>query len=203
MINTFSRIVAAGSLALLLGGCTGGSSTYPGTPPPAVAPNVVTTKYTQIERLARPAVKELFERFVDHQVSNAAEPYSDPTLQASIQNFTDALRPPKNGADYGKALAGVLYPDEITVDLSQTGNAAYLAYETGGVTSSTKSTFGGRDVADDVVTISLGAVFGGTLPALKLQPEDNQENQCLSTQNLKQSASQVASGSFPYLPAPH
>jgi hypothetical protein len=192
-------LVLAGTLGLAVAGC-GGGTTRPFTSPTAPPP---TGQYTQIELLARPAVKELFEKFVDHQITNAVEPYNDPTLQGEIQTFTDSLRPPKNGADYGKALAGVLYPNEYTVDLSQTGGAAYLGTETGGATSATKSTFGGRGVADDVIDISLGAVFGNTLSALGLIADDGQENNCLSKENVTQNATQAPGATFPYLAGPH
>jgi hypothetical protein len=192
--------LAVCSVALSLAACAGSNSvnTTPLTPPSAKT-------YTQIEVLSRPAVKELFEKFVDHQTSNTAEPYNDPTLQGEIQSFTDALRPPNAavGSDYGKALASVLYPNEYVVDLSQTGGAAYLGKETGGATSATKSTFGGRAVTDDVIAISLGAVFGHTLSALGVQPEDNEENNCLSAENVAQNATQKPGSTFPYLAAPH
>ena len=190
-------LAASAVLSVGFAGCGGGNNT------PAVTPTPNPTTYQQIELLARPAVKELFEKFVDHQITNAAEPYNDPTLQGEIQTFTDALRPPVGGADYGKALAGVLYPNEYTVDLSQTGAAAYLGKETGGATSSTHSTFGGRAVTDDVINISLGAVFGNTLPSLGLIADDHQENNCLSAQNVPQRASQMPTSTFPYLAAPH
>jgi Domain of unknown function (DUF4331) len=200
MKHTF-QVLAIGALSFGLAACGGGNNVnsvpVPGSP--------AGPKYVQIELLSRPAVKELFEKFVDHQVSNASEPYADTTLQGEIQSFTDALRPPKAsvGSDYGKALAGVLYPNWITADLSQTGGAAYLGNETGGATSTTHSTFGGRSITDDVIAISLGAVFGGTLPALHLQPEDNEENNCLSNDNTPQRASQAQIASFPYLNVPH
>jgi hypothetical protein len=197
-MNQLRYLYAAGALAFAVTGCTGGSTT-PAAPYNAPKGGM----YVQIERLSRPAVKELFEKFVDHQISNAAEPYNDPTLQGEIQSFTDALRPPKNGADYGKTLASVLYPDEYTVDLSQTGGAAYLGNETGGATSATKSTFGGRGVTDDVIDISLGAVFGNTLPTLGLLPDDGQENNCLSKENLAQNPTQAPTATFPYLAGPH
>jgi hypothetical protein len=160
--------------------------------------------YVQIELLSRPAVKEVFETFVDHQVSNAAEPYNDPTLQSQIVGFTDALRPPNAsvGSDYGKALASVLYPNVYLVNLASGGKAAYLGYETNGATGG-GSTFGGRAVTDDVVDISLGALFGNTLAKLGLQPEDNEENTCLSSENLAQAPSQVPTATFPYLAKPH
>jgi len=190
----------AGVAAIALAGCTGSAST-PQAPYSAPAGGM----YVQIERLSRPAVKELFEKFVDHQTSNAVEPYNDPTLQGEIQSFTDALRPPTATTDYGATLAKILYPDEYTVDLSQTGGAAYLGNETGGATSATHSTFGGRGVTDDVIDISLGAVFGNTLstlPPLGLA-DDHEENNCLSKENLAQNATQVPTATFPYLAGPH
>ena len=39
----------------------------PATPAPTAAP----ASFIQIERLSRPAVKEVFEPFQDHQISNA------------------------------------------------------------------------------------------------------------------------------------
>ena len=192
-------VLAIGALGFGLAACGGGNSVNTVPVPPAPG------KYIQIEQLSRPAVKELFEKFVDHQITNAAEPYADTTLQGEIQTFTDALRAPNAtvGSDYGKALAGVLYPNWITADISQTGGAAYLGNETGGATSATHSTFGGRAVTDDVIGISLGAVFGGTLPALHLQPEDNEENNCLSAENVAQDPTQVPTATFPYLHTPH
>jgi hypothetical protein len=188
-------ILALGALSLGLASCGGGNSV-------STKPVPVTTGYTQIEVLSRPAVKELFEKFVDHQTTNAAEPYNDPTLQGEIQTLTDALRPPNTavGSDYGKALAGILYPNEMTADLSQAGVASYLGVETGGATG---GKFGGRALTDDVIDISLGAVFGNTLSALKVQPEDNEENNCISKDNVAMNASQAPSAVFPYLHTPH
>jgi hypothetical protein len=200
------QILAIFALGFGLAAC-GGSSSQPVSIPTGSGSGSGsnTTTYTQIELLARPAVKELFEKFIDHQTTNTTEPYADPTLKLDIQNFTDAARPPNAtaGSDYGKALAGVLFPNWITVDLSQTGAAAYLGNETAGVTSPTQSTFGGRAVIDDVVDISLGAVFGNTLATLHLQPEDNEEDTCLTSDNIGIAASQLPTNAFPYLHGPH
>src|SRR3984885_8664863 len=187
MMKHTLHVLAIGALSFGLAAC-GGSNSVNSVPVPG---SPAGPKYVQIELLARPAVKELFEKFVDHQITNAAEPYADPTLQGEIQSFTDALRPPSAtlGSDYGKVLAAVLYPNWITADVSQTGGAA----------SATKSTFGGRAITDDVIAISLGAVFGHTLPALGLQPEDNEENNCISNDNTPQRASQTPTATFPYL----
>jgi hypothetical protein len=200
------HIIAIAAFGFGLTAC-GGASSQPVAIPTGSGPGsgANTTSYTQIELLARPAVKELFEKFIDHQTTNTVEPYADTTLKQDIQSFTDAARVPNPtvGSDYGKALDGVLYPNWITVDLSQTGAAAYLGNETGGFTSATHSTFGGRAITDDVITISLGAVFGNTLVTLGLQPEDNEENNCLTTDNVLQSATQLPTTTFPYLHAPH
>jgi Domain of unknown function (DUF4331) len=196
------HLLAVGVLGFGLAAC-GGSNAVNTTP--VTGSGGGATQYQQIELLARPAVKELFEKFNDHKVTNAVEPYADTTLQGEIQTLTDALRPPNAtlGTDYGHALASVLYPNWITFDVSQTGGAAYLGNETGGATSATHSTFGGRAVTDDVIDISLGAFFGGTLAALHVQPEDNEENHCLTTDNVAINATQNPTGTFPYLAGPH
>jgi hypothetical protein len=198
MMKIAVYVLAVGALGLGLAACGGGNSVN--TTP--VSGGSTAVKYTQIELLSRPAVKELFEKFVDHQTTNAVEPYADTTLQSEIQGFTDALRPPNAavGSDYGKALASILYPNEMTADLSQTGVASYLGVETGGATG---GKFGGRALSDDVIDISLGAVFGGTLAALKVQPEDNEENHCITTDNVAMNPSQAPVATFPYLHTPH
>jgi hypothetical protein len=190
MTNMKRTLLCAAAL-VGVAGCNSSVSAPSSTLPPAKA-----TQYTQIERLSRPAVKELFERFVDHQTSNAAEPYSDPTLQSSITGFSGAFR---NTAT-ASALGSILYPDEYAVDLSQSGKASYLGVETGGATG---GKFGGRDLADNVIDISLGAVFGNTLSALGVVPDDGQENNCLTSQHVTQKSSQANTGTFPYLSPPH
>ena len=61
----------------------------------------------------------------------------------------------------------------MKADLSQdVTTASYLGYETGGATG---SKWGGRALDDDVVDISLGALFGNTLSALGLIPDDHKE----------------------------
>ena len=202
------------AVAVGLSACNGGSASAPpfnsgstglATPLPT-NPGPSTQSYVQIELLSRPAVKEVFENFVDHKTTNAVEPYAgapaDP-LPGEIKAFENTVRPPNAavGSNYGAALASVLYPNVYSVDLSNTTDkASYLGIETGGATG---GKFGGRDLGDDVVNISLGALFGKTLPALGVQPEDNEENNCLSQENITQGASQAKLGSFPYLANPH
>ena len=213
MKKSIATLAAAGTLCVALAACNGGSVSPPpfnSGPNPFASPlpsnpTVSTQSYVQIELLARPAIKEVFENFVDHKTTNAVEPYAgaaaDP-LPNAIVKFEDTVRPPNAalGTDYGKTLASILYPNEYTVDLSSTDSASYLGVETGGATG---GKFGGRDIGDDVVNISLGALFGKTLSALKVLPDDGEENNCLSTENLSQNASQSKLSSFPYLAPPH
>jgi hypothetical protein len=214
MRNTRIGFVALGALGLALGGCNGGSTSVPqlntgsafATPLPT-NPTTPTGAYVQIELLSRPAIKEAFENFNDHKITNKVEPYAgspaDP-LQAEIKATENTLRPPKTTptgpADYGAALQGILYPNEIAVNLASGDKASYLAVETGGATG---GTFGGRDISDDVINTDLGAAFGTTLSALKVQPDDGQANNCISKQNVAQSPSQQKIASFPYFAPPH
>ena len=87
----------------------------------------------------------------------------------------------------------------MLADLSQTGvKAAYLGAETGGATG---SKFGGRGLNDDVIDISLGAIFGNTIPALKLAPDDGKESKCLTTDNVGPGGHHFTDA-FPYIGAP-
>lgn len=185
--------------ALVLGAASCNStSTGPAPVPPAAA------TYTQVERLARPAVKELFQAFANHDGTNrsdpAAQPLSSQTLYKEIGSFTGQFR----DAAHASTLQAVLIPDEIAADLSQTGTGSYLGVETGGATAADKDTFGGRTLQDDVIDISLGAVFGNTLSALGLIPDDGKEVPCLTTDNVPSAAAaDNVTTTFPYVGTPH
>lgn len=197
-------MTALGALGIGLAACSGnGGNTPTYNQPPTVG---AAKKYVQIERLSRPAIKEVFENFVDHASSNAIEPYQDNLLKTDIKATEDTVRygnpnGPASGPDYGAAFQGILYPDEYAVDLSQ-ASGGFLTYELAGK-------FGGRAPDDDVIGAELGVLFGtavsdGSL-GVTLAPADNKQNNCLSTENL---ASTPASGqamiaSFPYLPTAH
>jgi hypothetical protein len=155
--------------------------------------------YDQIEQLGRPAVKELFEIYDDHDATNHASPYNDPKLKESILDFM--LHVAGRSEKISQTIQAVLYPSEIAADLSQSGNSAYLGVETGGATG---SKFGGRGLTDDIVDISLGAVFGKTIPSLGLATDDNKENGCLTSEHVTsgQGGTQ-ALPDFPYGAPPH
>jgi len=193
-MKTTQRLVLAASIAVLAAtGCSSGP-TASNTPPP-IGPQGNT--YQQIELLSRPAVKELFEQFSNHDATNRSSPYADAVLPGEITTFTNAFRDPA----YGAALKSILTPNEIAVDLSQ-AKAAYLGVETGGATG---GTFGGRSLTDNVIDTSLGVVFGNTLNALKVvATDDGKENNCLITQNVTaDQGGKQSQASFPYLATPH
>lgn len=177
----------------LLAGCGGGGTSPSPTPTPSTAPQ----SFIQTELLARPAVKEAFESFANHDTTNRTEPYNDPTLQASIGSFMTGVAGRSSAT--ASAAQSVLYPNEMQIDTSQTGggSASYLGVETGGATG---SKFGGRALSDDIITISLGAIFGNTFSALGLVPDDNKESPCLMTDNV--SYDKTNTNSFPYVQAP-
>jgi hypothetical protein len=153
--------------------------------------------YAQIERLARPAVKEAFEAFDNHDKTNRSTPTNDPALSDAIVSFTATAA--GRSADTAAVLKAVLTPDEMLADLSQTGvKAAYLGSETGGATG---SKFGGRGLTDNVIDISLGAIFGNTVSALKLAPDDGKESKCLTTDNVGPQGHHFTDA-FPYLGEP-
>ena len=214
MTKRFYGITILAAFGSALAGCSGGSTTLtPFQPhPPGTGGGAV--QYVQIERLSRPAIKEVFEPFQDHQKSNAVEPYQDPTIQADIKGTEDALRPPTTyqgkSSDYGAGLASVLYPDEYSVNLA--GNAPQAGdpdpfFFLGNDLNPAR--FGGRAPNDDVIYLELGSLFGGILPAVGLLPEDNQENTCLSFQNIGgamkpggQDPRKLTTNTFPYLNNP-
>ncbi len=189
-------LVALALAGAVAGGCS--SRSAPLVPAGLQAPAGETTgkpvAYKQIELLSRPAVKEAFELFEDHNKTNRSEPYQDPALQGQIKSFAMMFRSKQTA----ETLQAVLYPNVMKADLSQdTAKAAYLGYETGGATG---SKFGGRALDDDIIDISLGAIFGNTLSALGLIPDDHKEAPCLTTDNVAYDKSNTKT--FPYIQTP-
>lgn len=156
------------------------------------------TVFVQQDRLARPAVNEVLATWADdrHEINNSNQPTQDAgDLQTDVVQFmTNAAGRSQAHAD---VLASILVPDVMVADLSKDGPAAYLGVETGGATG---SLFGGRKPADDVVDISLGAIFGTTLSDLDLVEPDDNEIPSLTSDNVGVKYS--TSDAFPYLRPP-
>lgn len=190
--------------ALILGAASCDSTST--GPAPVRPPSTTTAGYQQVERLARPAIKEATENYADHATTNTVSPESattDAKLASSIHDFATFV-----GRDeaHASTLVKILIPDEIAADLSDTTDtkAAYLGIETGGFTG---SNFGGRSLQDDVIDTDLYAVFGTALSDLKLVPDDGKALPCLVTDNVSaaqgQASDNITPAAFPYVGAPH
>jgi hypothetical protein len=181
----------------------------------------VSGTWTQVERLGRPAIKELFEAFKNHDATNRSTPYDDGLLAISIHDFM--IHSAGRSEAVANAVVKTLIPDEIEADLSASGPARYLAVETNGKSGFPVQVirtvppagidgfkqalgdpyrhFGGRDPRSPVVDLSLGAVFGSLIPKLGLAAEDNRETPCLTSDHTTPAAKHPLSG-FPYIGDP-
>ncbi|HLK56817.1 MAG TPA: DUF4331 family protein [Chthonomonadaceae bacterium] len=192
------------SLAGLLGvaafvGCGGSDNGSASTP----------QVYTQMDRLARPAVNEVLATVAGnrHQINDTDNPTDDATnLKQDIVGFMNF--PAGRDAATQNALASVLVPDVMVADLTQSGPAAYLGVESGGATG---GKFGGRKLTDDVVDIDLGAIFGNTLSALGVVPDDHHELPQYTSDNVdattapkhyQDGSAGFGAAAFPYLGPP-
>ena len=193
-VKNFACSAAALTGVILFAGCSGSSNNNNTTTPTALV------TYTQADRLARPAVNEVFATVANdrHAVNDTDSPSNDKNeLAKDIQSFMVGTAGRSQAiTDVVKA---VLVPDVMMADLSQTSTtAAYLGVETGGATG---NKFGGRGLTDDVVDTSLGIIFGGTIPALKLAADYGKEIAALTTDNVGPGGKHFTS-TFPYLGAP-
>jgi hypothetical protein len=159
--------------------------------------------FTQMDRLARPVVNEVFATVANnrHEVNDEISPTQDPAeLSGDIQKFMDEVF---SFAPEGKrsqatvnVIKAVLVPDVMKADLGvSSSTAAYLGFETGGATG---SKFGGRALTDDVVDISLGVVFGTTISALGLAPADGKDIPTLTSDHVGPEGKHFRD-QFPYL----
>ncbi len=193
MKNIIHLGAVAGLAALVVAGCGGGGSGGSG--------GSKTQTFTQKERLARPVVNEVFATVANNQhlINDTINPTQDAAeLSPDIKGF---MKFPAGRSDaITNVVNAVLVPDVMVADLSKTGEAAYLGNETGGKTSATGSTFGGRKLKDDVVDISLGIIFGNTIPSLGLAPDDGKEIPSLTKDNVGPSKTYL--NVFPYLSVP-
>jgi Domain of unknown function (DUF4331) len=180
-----------------------------------------TQTYVQVERLARPAVKEVTENYANHDITNRSAITDDVVLAQSIHTFATQVAGRSNGI--ADALDRLLIPDAIEADLSAPGPARYLAVETNGKSGLPVAVvrlvptigiygikralgdpyrqFGGRDLRSPVVDLSLGAIFGSLVPKLGLAREDGHETPCLTSDHTTPAAKHIIA-SFPYAGVP-
>ncbi len=169
--------------------------------------------YRQQDRLARPAINETLATTSTnpalgapglvprHETNNKANPTDDVNrIALDIQYFMTQVAGRSQAIT--DVVKGVLVPDVMKADLSQTGPAAYLGFETGGKSSPVGSSFGGRALTDDVMDINLMTIFGNLIPKqLGLAPEDSKEIPALTTDNVGPHTDYLPV--FPYLGNPH
>ena len=156
--------------------------------------------YRQQDRLARPLPNEVLATVTDrdHESINKMTPVEDSgRLKSEIESFLTF--PAGRSTAIKNVIESVLVPDVLKADMSQSGPAAYLGVETGGATG---GTFGGRKLIDDVVDISLGIIFGNTVPALGLAPDDGKELPSFTSDNVGPQGNITGALPFPFLPPP-
>lgn len=125
--------------------------------------NIITTSdpatYNQVQRLGNPLVSEVLLLKRDHAFHGSSNPSDDvANFVTPVKAFVAQFRPAATGLQ--GALAATLLPDMLQVQTDQAqSTAGYLSY----VLSGTGKGYGGRKLADDVVDISLTAVFSDLL----------------------------------------
>jgi Domain of unknown function (DUF4331) len=112
--------------------------------------------FAQIERLAVPALNELFMDFSAHNDSNIKTPTEDAVNQSNfIRRFVTAIGRPPGIAD---AVISVAIPDVIQADLSKP-TGSYFGAQLG-------QNFGGRRPTDDVIDVTASVVFGSAVTGI-------------------------------------
>ena len=149
-------------------------------------PRLASGNYAQIERLAVPALNELFMDFQEHNNSNLQTPTKDaPNQSKFITNFVKAIGRPQGIAD---AVISVAIPDEIRADLSQP-TGSYFGTQL-------NKDFGGRRPKDDVIDVTASVVFGHAVTGITAG-----EIPALTTDNVGPDPKNFLS-TFPYLGNP-
>lgn len=115
--------------------------------------------FVQVERLAVPALNELFMNFNAHNGSNIQTPTEDAGNQSNfIRSFITAIGRPQGIA---AAVISVAIPDVIQADLSKP-TGSYFGTQLGG-------NFGGRRPKDDVIDVTASVVFGSAVTGITTQ----------------------------------
>ncbi|MHC5936778.1 DUF4331 domain-containing protein [Nostoc sp.] len=119
-------------------------------------PRLRNRNLAQIERLAVPALNELFMDFKAHNNSNLQTPTQDASNQSQfIQAFVNAIGRPQGIAN---AVISVAIPDVIQADLSK-ASGSYFGTQLG-------NNFGGRRPKDDVIDVTASVVFGNAVTGI-------------------------------------
>ena len=124
-----------------------------------ITPTAAAKTYNQVQRLGNPLVSEVLLLKRDHAFHGSSNPSDDvANFTAPVKGFIAQFRP--NATGLQGAIAGTLLPDMLQVQTDQAqSTAGYLSY----VLSGTGKGYGGRQLKDDVVDISLTAIFSDLL----------------------------------------
>ncbi len=142
--------------------------------------------YAQVERLAVPALNELFMNFQAHETSNLQTPTADAANQSNfIQSFVQTIGRPQGIAD---AVISVAIPDAIQADLTKP-SGTYFGAQLG-------QNFGGRRPTDDVIDVTASVVFGSAVTGITQGQIPN-----LTSDNVGPNPARFRS-TFPYLGDP-
>jgi hypothetical protein len=119
----------------------------------------VPASFNQVQRLGNPLVSEVLLLKRDHAFHGSSNPSDDvANFSVPVKGFIAQFRPAATGLQ--TAIASTLLPDMLQVQTDQAqSTAGYLSY----VLSGTGKGYGGRKLTDDVVDISLTAVFSDLL----------------------------------------
>ncbi len=189
--------VAAMVLVLAAAACSDAGKTADGVAGPSVSgAELVGQLYTQGEQLGNPLVQEVTIVKARHQEYDATMPYNTAGFKDETIAFIHTVG--KRPTAYATAVADILYPDILIVDTSKpTSTAGYLSWTPPplGVNG-----WGGRKLTDDVVDVSLSAVFSSLLTPDGASCAPFQLPLCTDNVNANDRA---FSSVFPYLAAPH
>lgn len=147
--------------------------------------------FNQIERLGNPLVAEVLLQKRDHDFHDAGTPSTDRTnFRTKVMAFITGVA--NRSSATAAAIADALLPDMLTLQTDKVASTAgYLSYVLN------PNAYGGRLLANDVVDISLLAVFGPLIDPLGVSPG-------LVSDNVPSfGGGPVPTATFPYLAAPN
>lgn len=137
----------------------------------SINPTLTDPVFQQIDRVGRPGINVIFAPWAHHDANSRSAPSQDATLiKADIGTFMTGTA--GRSAAIGTYVQTLLGSDVLVADLSSSAaTATYLGSETAGKmtpagTVGAGTTFGGRGLADDVMTADLGLAFGNTVVQL-------------------------------------
>lgn len=147
--------------------------------------------FNQVERLGNPLVAEVLLQKRDHDFHDAGTPSTDRTnFRTKVIAFITGVA--GRSAATAAAIADALLPDMLTLQTDKVATTAgYLSYVLN------PNAYGGRLLANDVVDISLLAVFGPLIDPANVSPG-------LVSDNVPSfGGGPVPTATFPYLAAPN